>query len=74
MPSQASSSRGFESTLGAMFQLTPRQRDALQEGARRLRERQGGAGRADASRLLRALIEDSMERGSPLPDAKRGEL
>jgi hypothetical protein len=57
-----------------MFQLTPRQRDALQEGARRLRERQGGAGRADASRLLRALIEEWMERGSPLPDAKGGVL
>ncbi len=56
---------------GVMFMLETRHRDALQEAARRLRDDEGGRGRADASRVLRALLEDWIAAGAVLPERAR---
>jgi hypothetical protein len=54
-----------------MFMIEVRQRDALQDAARRLRDDEGGRGRADASRVLRALLEDWIAAGAALPERAR---
>jgi hypothetical protein len=54
-----------------MFMVEVRQRDALQDAARRLRDDEGGRGRADASRVLRALLEDWIAAGAELPERAR---
>jgi hypothetical protein len=56
---------------GVMFVLEPRQRNALQDAARRLRDDEGGRGRADASRVLRGLLEDWIAAGAELPARAR---
>jgi len=56
---------------GVMFMIEVRQRDALQDAARRLRDDEGGRGRADASRVLRALLEDWIAAGAALPERAR---
>jgi hypothetical protein len=56
---------------GVMFMLPVRHRDALQEAARRLRDDEGGRGRVDASRVLRALLEDWIAAGAELPGRAR---
>ena len=63
-----------EAHAGVMFMVSKRQRDALQEAARRLRDDEGGRGRADASRVLRALLEDWIAAGAELPARARGGL
>jgi hypothetical protein len=57
---------------GVMFMVEPRQRNALQDAARRLRDDEGGRGRADASRVLRALLEGWIAAGAELPARARG--
>ena len=56
---------------GVMFMLDVRHRDALQTAARRLRDDEGGRGRVDASRVLRALLEDWIAAGAELPGRAR---
>lgn len=53
--------------IGVMFQVTPAQRDALQDAARRQRAAAGGTGRADASRMLRTLLDEWIAGGAKLP-------
>ena len=53
--------------LGVMYMIGLRHRDALQDAARRLRDEKGGIGRADASAVLRALLDEWIEGGARLP-------
>jgi hypothetical protein len=53
--------------IGVMYQIEPRHRDAVQDAAKRARDERGGAGRADASAMLRALLEDWIAAGAKLP-------
>jgi len=53
--------------IGVMVMLLAWHREGLLDGAVRLREIRGGTGRADMSQIVRALIEDWMAAGAPIP-------
>jgi hypothetical protein len=52
--------------VGIMFMLSPVHRDALQAAATELRRTRGGRGRANASEVLRALLDEWIAKGSPV--------
>lgn len=53
--------------LGVMYMVERRHRDALADAALRLRDEKGGTGRADASRVLRGILDQWIEGGARLP-------
>jgi hypothetical protein len=64
---KTSSSRAAGPLVPAMWMVEGRHRKALQEAAQKLRDQSGGKGRADASRVLRALLDAWIEAGGELP-------
>jgi len=53
--------------VGIMFMLSPAHRDALLAAATELRKTRGGRGRANASEVLRALLDEWIGAGARVP-------
>jgi hypothetical protein len=56
-----------EAYQDVMLRLSHRHRDALQDAARELRDSRAGKGKAAASEVARALLDDWIEAGAKLP-------
>ncbi len=53
--------------IPVLYRVTREHRDALVHAALRMRDERGGAGRANASAVLRALLDEWIEKGAKVP-------
>jgi hypothetical protein len=58
---------GTDRILPVLYRITRGQRDAVQRAAWETRDRLGGAGRVNASAVLRALLDEWIAGGCKLP-------